>query len=232
MPGTTASHYPIEARTQRTRRASRREQGIEQRDEHRNYNTKTFVGGVSLGDHGFFVQDLEAVPFTALTDLRGRKSYFFVGDQVLALGTHIAGGTQADETHTTLFQTYLEDPSSATQVSGEQLTGLDTSLEHAAGTAVKMTDSVGNSYFLATSTAKLMVFRKLQQSMTEDYDSSEGAYVKAYLNHGIKPDGDSYQYVVIPADTGATKLEQLATDTTAYYEVLDSSSMHLVHFPQ
>ena len=232
VPGTTASHYPIEQRRESQLRASRREQGIEQRDTHRNYNTKTFVGGVSLGNHGFFVQDLEAVPFTAPTDLRGRKSYFFVGDQVLALGTHIAGGTQADETHTTLYQTYLEESTSPTEVNGEELTGLDTSLEYPAGTAVKMTDSVGNSYYLAASTAKLMLSRKLQQSMTEGYDSSEGAYATAYLDHGIKPDGDSYQYVVIPADSDATKLEELVSDPAAYYEVLDSSSMHLVRFPQ
>jgi hypothetical protein len=187
---------------------------------------------VSLGDHGFFVQDLEAIPFTAPTDLRARKSYFFVGDQVLALGTDISGGTEADETHTTLFQTYIPDIVTVTQVNGRQLTGLGTSLEFPAGTAVKMTDSVGNSYFLAASTADLVLSRALQQSMTEDYDASEGAYAKAYLNHGIKPEGDSYQYVVIPADTGAAKLEELATDPAAYYEVLDSSSMHLVRFPQ
>ena len=232
VPGTTASHYPIERRVASEVNASRREQGIVQRNTHRNYNTKTFVGGVSLGDNGFFVQDLEAVPFTAPTDLRARKSYFFVGDQVLALGTHIAGGTEADETHTTLFQTYLDDMNSATQVNGEQLTGLDTSQEHAAGTTVKMTDGVGNSYFLAASTATLEVTRKLQESMRENYSTSEGAYAKAYLNHGIKPDGDSYQYVVIPADTDATKLDALASDPSAYYQVLDASGIHLVSFPQ
>ena len=232
VPGTTATHYSIEQRRESQLRASRREQEIEQRDTHRNYNTSTFVGGVSLGNHGFFVQDLEGVPFTAPTDLRGRKSYFFVGDQVLALGTHIAGGTQTDETHTTLFQTYLQESTSATEVNGQELTGLDTSLEYPAGTAVKMTDSVGNSYYLAASTAKLMVSRRLQQSMTEDYDSSEGAYATAYLNHGIKPDGDSYQYVVIPADADATRLNELVSDPSAYYEVLNSSSMHLVHFPE
>ena len=232
VPGTTASHYPIERRRVSELRESRSEQGIVQRNTHRNYNTKTFVGGVSLGSNGFFVQDLEAIPFTAPTDLRARKSYFFVGDQVLALGTHISGGTQADETHTTLFQTYLEDVNSATLVNGEQLTGLDTSQEHAAGTTVKMTDSVGNSYFLAASTAKLEVSRKLQQSMTEGYDSTEGAYAKAYLNHGIKPDGDSYQYVVIPADTDAAKLDEVASDPSAYYQVLDDTGIHLVRFPQ
>ena len=232
VPGTTASHYPIEQRRESAVRALRREQGIAQRDTHRNYNTKTFVGGVSLGDNGFFVQDLEAVPFTSPTDLRARKSYFFVGDQVLALGSHISGGTQSDETHTTLFQTYLEDINSATTVNGEQLTGLETSLELEAGTTAKLTDSVGNSYFLAASTAKLAVSRTLQESMTEDHETTEGAYASAYLNHGINPDGDSYQYVVIPADTDATKLDALASDPSAYYQVLDSSGIHLVSFPQ
>ena len=232
VPGTTASHYPIERRRAADVRESRSEQGIVQRNTHRNYNTKTFVGGVSLGDNGFFVQDLEAVPFTAPTDLRARKSHFFVGDQVLALGSHISGGTETDETHTTLFQTYLADVNSASQVNGEQLTGLDTSQEYAPGTTVKMTDGVGNSYFLATSTTTLEVSRKLQESMTEDYETTEGAYAKAYLNHGIKPDGDSYQYVVIPADTDATKLDSLASDPSAYYQVLDDSGIHLVSFPQ
>ncbi len=232
VPGTTASHYPIEPRRESVVRASRKEQGIKQRDTHRNYNTKTFVGGVSLGDHGLFVQDLEAVPFTAPTDLRARKSYFFVGDKVLALGTHIQGGTQADETHTTLFQTFLEDASFQTQVNGEQLTGLESLIEHTTGTRVKMTDSVGNSYFLAASTAPLVVSRSLQKSLTQDHEETEGAYAQAYLNHGIKPDGDSYQYVVIPADVDAAKLDELASDLSGFYQVLDMSGMHLVRFPQ
>ena len=146
VPGTTASHYPIEERAERASRDSRREQGIEQRTTHRDYNTRTFVGGVGLGDHGFFVQDLEAVPFTAPTDLSARKSYFFAGDKVLAVGTRIRGGTAEDETHTTIFQTYLEDAESATEVDGQRLTGLDTMLRYSAGTAVKLIDSVRNNW--------------------------------------------------------------------------------------
>lgn len=231
VPGTTASHYAIEKRPEGDLRAARRELEIERRTTHRNYNSKTFVGGVSLGEHGFFVQDLEAVPFTAPTDLRGWKSYFFVGDQVLALGSHISGGTDEESTHTTLFQTYLEDTAVATQVNDQELTGLDQLVEHEAGMSVKMSDSVGNSFFLETSTAKLVVARRLQQSMSDDYEPTEGAFATAYLDHGIKPEGDSYRYAVIPADTGRTKLEQLASDTSANYEVLDDTAMHLVRFP-
>jgi len=95
-----------------------------------------------------------------------------------------------------------------------------------------MTDSVGNSYFLAGSTAPLVVSRKLQESLTQDYEQTDGAYAQAYLNHGIKPAGDSYQYVVIPADSDATKLNQLAFDPSGFYQVLDTSGMHLVRFPE
>ena len=37
---------------------------------------------------------------------------------------------------------------------------------------------------------------------------------------------------MIPADSDATKLEELASDPAAYYEVLDDTAMHLVRFPQ
>ena len=232
VPGTTASHYAIEEHSDQALKESRREQGIRQSDTHRNYNTRTYVGGVSLGDHGFYVQDLEAVPFTSPTDLRGWKSYFFVGDQVLALGSHIRGGTEEDATHTTIFQTYLENGTTSTQVNGEQLTGLDTLLEHPAGSAVKMLDSVGNSFYLAASSADLVVTRKLQQSMSEDYESTEGAFATAYLNHGIKPAGDSYEYVLIPADTDGARLEEVAASPSNYYQVLEADRMHLVRFPQ
>ena len=232
VPGTTASHYAIEQHSDQALKESRKEQDIQQSDTHRNYNTRTYVGGVSLGDHGFFVQDLEAVPFTAPTDLRGWKSYFFVGDRVLALGSHIRGGTEEDATHTTIFQTYLEDATTATQVNGEQLTGLDTRLEHPAGTAATMLDSVGNSFYLAASTADLVVTRQLQQSMSLDYESTEGAFATAYLDHGIKPEGDSYEYVLIPADTDGAKLEAVTASPSDYYQIVDANQMHLVHFPQ
>ncbi len=232
VPGTTASHYPIEARNQRALRAERRRQGIQQRDDHRNYNSRTFVGGVSLGGHGFFAQDLEALPFIAPTDLRARKSYFFFGDKILALGSHITGGTARDETHTTLFQTYISGAAPSTRVNGRRLDGLNTELAYPAGSVVAMTDSVGNSYYLTSSTAELLVSRKLQSSMTESYDASQGPYATAYLNHGVKPKGDSYEYVVIPADRDAAKLERLAAAPADFYEVLDSGSAHLVRFPR
>ena len=232
VPGTTASHYPIVKRSEKMVIQARREAGVKQKDTHRNYSSKTFVGGVSLGEHGLFVDDLEALPFTSQTDLRARKSYFFVGDKVLALGTHISGGTAQDETHTTLFQTKLTNAKTATLLNGKTLTGLET-LEHLpAGKPAAMSDSVGNSYYLADSSAELILSRTNQQSMTTGYKPTAGNYIQAWINHGIKPKQQHYQYVVIPADKDGLKLKQLADNPAAYYQVLQSDRMHLVYFPE
>ncbi len=232
MPGTTASHYPIEKRSEKKVKTLRKKQKIRQRSTHRNYNSKTYVGGVTLGDNGFFVQDLEALPFTAPTDLTARKSYFFVGDKVLALGSDISGGTSKDETHTTLFQTHLPSASVTTYVNGKKLTGLNSNITIPAGSSAAITDSVGNSFYLAESSADLAITRQVQKSMTPRYKPTKGAFKQAYINHGIKPDGDHYEYVLIPADRDGSKLKALAVNPEAFYRVIDGDkNMHLVEFP-
>ena len=233
VPGTTASHYAIEERSYRGVVEARRRAGIRRDDPQRNYNSKTFVGGVTLGDHGFFIQDLEAVPFTARTDLGARKSYFFVGDKLLALGTHIRGGTAGDATHTTLFQTRVRNGTRRGSIDGEHgdRDG-DVETRVAAGSQARLTDSAGNSYLLLDSTADLRFTRRRQHSLTPGYEPTAGRYVQAYLDHGIQPDGDSYRYVVIPSDPDGAKLEALAADPSTYLRVIESDRMHLVHFPE
>ena len=233
VPGTTASHYPIAQRSYAGVVEARRRAGIRRDDPQRNYNSKTYVGGVTLGEHGFFVQDLEAVPFTAPTDLSARKSYFFVGDRVLALGTHIRGGTANDATHTTLFQTRVRNGTqhgSIDGVHGDSDGNVDTRV--AAGSQATLTDSAGNSYFLHHSTADLHFRRGRQRSLTPGYEPTASRYVRAYIDHGIRPEGDSYQYVVIPADPGGQKAAALAQEPSAYFRVIDDDRMHLVHFPE
>ena len=232
VPGTTASHHAIVERSYQDVVAARRRAGIGWDDPQRNYNGKTFVGGVTLGDHGFFVQDLQAVPFTMPTDLSARKSYFFVGDRVLAMGTHIRGGTPGDATHTTLFQTRVRNGTLNGSIDGEY-GGRDNNVEVrvAAGTQATLMDSAGNGYYLDDSTADLRFERRRQRSLTPGYEPSSGRYVQAFLDHGIKPDGDSYRYVVIPSDPDGAKAGSLAANPSAYFRVIDDDRMHLVHFP-
>ncbi len=233
VPGTTASHLAIEKRSYIDVVKARGQAGIRRRDPQRNYNSKTFVGGVTLGGHGFFVQDLEGVPFTAPTDLGARKSYFFVGDKVVALGTRIRGGTADDATHTTLFQTRVHGGAPRGSINGERgVKKGEFETRAPAGGQALLTDSAGNSYFLADSSTDLVFSRRRQHSLTPRYELTSGRFVQAYLDHGIKPANDHYVYVLIPSDPDRSKLLALASDPSAYFRVIESGRMHLVHFPQ
>ena len=233
VPGTTASHYAIEERSYLDVVKARSQAGIRRGDPQRNYNSKTFVGGVTLGDHGLFVQDLEGVPFSAPTDLSARKSYIFVGDKVVALGTRISGGTAGDATHTTLFQTRVHGGTRPGSINGERGAKKgEFEMRVAAGAQAMLTDSVSNSYFLADSSADLHFSSRRLHSLTPGYEPTSGRFVQAYLDHGVKPANDRYVYVLIPSDPGGSKLEDLASDPSGYFRVIDSDRMHLVHFPE
>ena len=233
VPGTTASHYAIEERSYMDVVKARSQAGIRRGDPQRNYNSKTFVGGVTLGEHGLFVQDLEGVPFSAPTDLSARKSYFFVGDKVVALGTRISGGTAGDATHTALFQTRVRGGALRGSINGERGAKKgEFEMRVAAGAQAMLTDSVGNSYFLADSSADLHFSSRRLHSLTPGYEPTSGRFVQAYLDHGVKPANDRYVYVLIPSDPGGSKLEDLASDPSGYFRVIDSDRMHLVHFPE
>lgn len=186
VPGATASHYPVEERSDKAVKEARKKAGLPYRSIHRNYNSRTFVGGVSLGEFGIFVHDLEAVPFTAPTDLKGRKTYLFVDGKILAIGSHIRGGTSTDPTRATIFQTKLPSPNTATSVQARILRGLETDERidrFDNGTA--LTDSVGNRYLIVESSAPLRVTRRMQNSLTPEYQPTRGAYATAFLDHGI-----------------------------------------------
>lgn len=232
VPGTTASHYPVVERTLREVTQRRKELGVKQTAVQRNYSDRSFVGGVSNGDHGLFVVDLQAVPFTDPTNLTARKSYFFVGDKVLALGTRITGGTELHETHTTLFQTKLQSSTQATRADGQSFSEIGHELNLTADKPTVLRDSVGNSYVLVKSSAELAVTRNKQSSLSTSYEPTSGHYVQAFLNHGLMPEGDHYEYVLIPADPDGQKADALASDVSSYYQVIHDDLMHIVRFPE
>lgn len=60
-------------------------------------NTETWVGGASLGQYAALGMSFSLREVTG-SDLHGRKSWFQLGDRILALGSGIAGGEGAVET--------------------------------------------------------------------------------------------------------------------------------------
>ena len=176
---------------------------------HRNFSNESFVGGVShAGRDGFFAMHLlDTVPGDGgpLFDdsFRARKSYLFVDNQVIALGSGISNHDTDYPTITTLFQSTTSDGTA--EVDGAAVG--DAHLERYDGGV--FTDPRGN-YYVVPPGQSVMLEQSEQASLVPQRIADAGAdggapahlsvsapHVKAWLNHGSAPDSGTYEYQIL-----------------------------------
>jgi chondroitin-sulfate-ABC endolyase/exolyase len=147
-------------------------------------------------------------------DLTARKSVFFADDLIVLLGSGIAGGDGTHSVETTLFQSFLEEPNAVP-----------------VATSTQLADPAGNGYYIPE-VSQLRVFKGLQRSFRHDGKSpSRGNYVVAWLDHGTRPRGDSYEFAILVR--GSDEIGRLAKRPEAYYRVIcQTDSAHHVEFPK
>ena len=210
---------------------------------------RRFVGGLShQGQNGCFVMQVEGAPgstflrMTQDTDMVAKKGYFFFDDRVICLGNSISANNSTYAMETVLIQNEWN--------SGEPIQVDGTPISFPTSTAAKTTlttllDQHDVGYYVAGGQSfNLALRRQLPQ------DGAERDMFQAWLNHGISPNNDTYEYAILPQTTSG-KLAQFrtemqtsgsepyvvrkntaasqivwdrATDTTAYiiYPVIDS----------
>ena len=176
---------------------------------HRNFSNETFVGGVSHGGrNGFFAMNLhDTVPADGgpLFDdsFRARKSFLFVDNQVIALGSGIANKDTDYPTITTLFQSTTSNGTAevdGTAVGDAHLGRYDGGV---------FTDPQGNYYVVSTGQS-VVLEQSDQNSLVPQRIADAGAdgsapahlsvsapHVKAWLDHGTAPEGGSYEYQIL-----------------------------------
>ena len=215
----------------------------------------TSVGGVELNkEHGIFMFDLKnTAPDMKDPGLEARKSYFFLGDRVIMLGDNIRSQSPKNyPVHTTLFQNYLNQENrqnspiyvnSATAVSGDTYTYDQPDLRN----SHVLVDSYGTGYYVPPG-HHLHVERKLSEwrlrfeldnrGSTEERQQealaapiTQAYRALAWLDHGINPQGDEYEYVVLPGrDFNAVESFRRQQDLGQLYEVREKSAQaHIVH---
>ena len=176
---------------------------------HRNFSANAFAGGVShRGLDGFYAMSLhDTVPSDGqpLFDdsFRARKSFLFVDNQVIALGSGIANDDSAFSTITTLFQSTIANGTA--RVDGATIDSAH--LQRYDGG--EFSDPQGNFYVvppgqsvvLEQSEQSSLVPRRIAGSAA-DGNSPEhlpvsALHVKAWLDHGPAPDNGSYEYQIL-----------------------------------
>ena len=215
----------------------------------------TAVGGVELNkEHGIFMFDLKNTP-PEMKDpgLEARKSYFFLGDRIIMLGDNIRSQSPKNyPVHTTLFQNYLDQENrdnspifvnSATGVTEDTYTYDQPDLRNSHA----LVDSYGTGYYVPPG-QHLHVERKLSEwrlrftldksGNTEErqQEALAAPITRAYralawLDHGINPQGDDYEYVVLPGmDFNGVESFRRQQDLGQVYEVREKSAQaHIVH---
>ena len=158
IPGTTSILLPDDLL-----REKRHRKGY---SDHRNYSDETFLAGVSTADRALFSFRLHAPAYEG--DLRADKSYFFLGDAVLCLGSGISATDTEHPTVTTLFQSCGKGAAGKVRrVSGGSI----------------VADPAGVVYAVA------------QGDVRTDRDT---VFTRGWLDHGNAPCGASYAYYLIP----------------------------------
>ena len=190
IPGTTTVHLPIDSLEADVRNVDSFSGWEEML-----LSDEAFAGGLSHGGRdGCFGMVLHGHDKYDGT-LRARKSFHFLGDFIVCMGSDIEDGDEAWHTETTVFQERLG------VAAGPQQTG-----RLGEWTAKRwLIDPAGTGYYLGGSTGdRCRLVSGRQVSRYQDSgEENEGCWMSLVVDHGRKPHGEGYEYAVVPGATEA-----------------------------
>ncbi|PTQ93979.1 chondroitin-sulfate-ABC endolyase/exolyase [Mucilaginibacter yixingensis] len=230
LPGATTKAMPAEKILYYATPNAKYEEG-----QHRNFSRSLFASGLSQqGKNGMYAVDLRdnvgPDKDVALFDstFRAKKSYFFIGNEVICLGSDIANTDKRYHTVTTLFQ-YRVNNQSPTQLNGNAI-GTSLSIDQYANGGY-LTDQNGVHYIFGKD-QKVRLMQGEQSSFKlekSNYQPISSPHVKAYIDHGAAPQKQGYEYELLlntPADQVAPYLAKKS------YEVYEKDAdAHIIYHP-
>lgn len=196
--------------------------------------TKNFSGALSWGDCGIFATDFDqgdtwgSQRFTP-TNLVFKKSMYAFDNMIISLGSDISSsGTYSSSmiTATNLFQNLISSASGAMILNGAEITRPNT-VTLPSGQDNWMLTPQGTGYFIPQGNDEIKLIHDTQKSPYEtgsDYASpvTSANAAKAYINHGLKPAGKKYNFVVVPGTTSAEMQNlsaQMANNGGSVYQI-------------
>lgn len=212
IPGVTAIHLPLD----------RLQANVLNVDTYSGYeemlfSDETFAGGISQeksnGAFGMLLHEHDKYNGSH----RARKSYHFLDDIIICLGSDIENANEDFDTETTVFQLALFDDAD-TAYWAAPVKGPGFILDH-----------LNTGYYHPTlegmDSAELHLDLH-QQSISNEGVPTSGAWVTMTINHGRAPKGRGYHYAILPQTDSAT-LRRFAAEPP--YEVLQHDrNAHIV----
>ena len=187
-------------------------------------NTRTWVGGATVaGKYSAIGQSLEDRP--QASDLSAKKSWFTIGDQVVALGAGITATTPT-EVHTTVDNRKLRttgtnvisangSPVGTSANWSQTVNGVNSML--IAGTG----QSTNVGYYFPSPTSVQMkqgnrsgAWSQIDNRTNTPTGTITRPYATASITHGTSPTNAKYAYVMLPGVSGSELASYAASPTT------------------
>jgi hyaluronate lyase len=174
----------------------------------------TWAGGAyGAGEIGAFGQDLQAHG----SDLRARKSWFCLSDGVVALGAGITGNTKASIETVVENRNLHNDAGRTLTIDGRvQPANLNWAADFT-GARWAHLDGVAGYILIGRNNPTLRASRTKRTGSWSDINKHDGAanadtrpYVSLVLNHGSRPSGGSYGYLILPIATSTQTADRSA----------------------
>ncbi|VGO14167.1 Chondroitin sulfate ABC exolyase [Pontiella desulfatans] len=198
-PGTTSVKMPFEEMA--TRVGKVRDEGGEYL-----FSDQAFSGGVETsygcGVHAFEFKGHDKYGLESFT---GKKSWFFVGNKVVCLGSDICSKIPEYAVETTLFQTQLDSPEQPIKIRGKDLAKFPLKRTLKTKQPQWLIDNRGTGYYVPSGEIKLT---RSEQTHPQCHDKGEvsGNVATAWFDHGKAPESAGYEYVLVAgADSDSMK---------------------------
>jgi chondroitin-sulfate-ABC endolyase/exolyase len=195
---------------------------------------RTFVGGVThRGTNGAFVMRLHEIPFDQ--SFTAEKSYFFIDNMILCLGSDIINNDRKHFTQTNLFQRVLKSKNTPLVVNGKSITAFPAKGKLPKNKWNWLIDPQQTGYCIAPGN-QVEYSRKTQNSRDQrDKKNTKGNFTCAWIDHGKAPRKASYQYFVFPQTNKAFMTDfanKMSSPATAPVKILkQNSTTHAIAYP-
>ena len=167
-----------------------------------NFGNTHFVGGVSDGQYGASVLDLNK------HGVKAKKSWFFFDNEIICLGTAISDAS-GEDIHTTLNQC-LSDGDTYYSTTGTSEVAVPVGSSENSHSDLQWVRHDKVAYFFPyphdlrfTHGEQSGSWYDINQSQPDDPVAED--VFKLWVDHGMSPDNESYAYIVVP---GIASLEQ------------------------
>lgn len=209
IPGTTTPHVPMASIPVPTQWGT--------------LGSSSFVGGVTDGKNGVSVFDYN----DKLMETGARKSWFFLGDKVLCLGSGIESNNKLN-INTTVNQCLLKGEVVASTVSGQKVLSSG-KYEFSNNLNWAYHNNVG---YVFPKGGHITLKNQRQSGSWHSINTNESKEVLSKevfnlsIEHGVRPINDTYAYFVIP---GISSVNELLTYNINNIEIVScTNDMHVV----